>query len=79
MKFLLETNAVLFETALFFSKIILFGFFTKGTEKEDSDLDICVITDQNKRKNDMLKEIRLSTIGKIDIQMDIVMAARSFV
>src|SRR6056297_2512 len=49
------------------TKIMLFGSFGKGTNKEDSDFDICVITDQNKRKIDMLKEIRLSTIGKTDI------------
>jgi len=54
------------------NKIILFGSFAKGTQKEDSDIDICVITDYNKRKIDMLRELRLSTIGKIDIPMDIV-------
>src|SRR6056297_1418210 len=54
------------------NKIILFGSFAKGTQKEDSDIDICVITDHNKRKIDMLRELRLSTIGKIDIPMDIV-------
>jgi predicted nucleotidyltransferase len=43
-------------------KIILFGSFARGTQKEDSDLDICVITDHNKRKIDMLREIRLSII-----------------
>ena len=55
-------------------KIILFGSFATGTQKEDSDsdIDICVITDHNKRKIDMLRELRLSTIGKIDIPMDIV-------
>ena len=46
------------------NKIILFGSFAKGTQKEDSDIDICVITDHNKRKIDMLRELRLSTIGK---------------
>ncbi|MEA1884858.1 MAG: nucleotidyltransferase domain-containing protein [Thermotogota bacterium] len=53
-------------------KIILFGSFAKGTQKEDSDIDMCVITDHNKRKIEMLRELRLSTIGKIDIPMDIV-------
>jgi len=52
-------------------KIILFGSFAKGTEKEDSDIDICIITDKPQRKIDMLNEIRLSTIDKIDIPFDI--------
>ena len=50
--------------------IILFGSYTKGNTKEDSDIDIYLETDDNKLKN-KLKELnsKLSIkIGKFDTQ-----------
>ena len=40
------------------NKIILFGSYAKGTENNDSDIDICVLTDENIRKIELLRAIR---------------------
>ncbi|SJZ82674.1 nucleotidyltransferase domain-containing protein [Selenihalanaerobacter shriftii] len=45
-------------------KIILFGSYATGNSDEESDVDLCIITDEEKRKLDIMREIRknLSTI-----------------
>ena len=32
------------------TKIYLFGSYAYGTPNEDSDIDLCILTDENKRK-----------------------------
>ena len=39
-------------------KIFLFGSYAYGTPQYDSDIDLCVITNQQGRKIDLLKQIR---------------------
>ena len=40
-------------------KIILFGSYAHDTQKPESDLDICIITEDTKRKKEILRDIRL--------------------
>ena len=40
-------------------KIILFGSYAYGNPDKDSDIDICIITDENRRKMDLISEIRM--------------------
>ncbi|HOP31584.1 MAG TPA: nucleotidyltransferase domain-containing protein [Spirochaetota bacterium] len=44
-------------------KIILFGSFAYGTPTEHSDIDLCVISDDNRRKIEILHEIRKKIRG----------------
>lgn len=39
-------------------KVFLFGSYAKGNFDENSDFDICIITDDSKRKLDLLRLIR---------------------
>lgn len=39
-------------------KIILFGSYAKGTNTEESDIDICIITEEKRRKLEMLRMLR---------------------
>lgn len=39
-------------------KIILFGSYALGTEKEDSDIDICIITEDKRNKLEIIWGIR---------------------
>ncbi len=39
-------------------KIILFGSYAYGKPGNDSDIDLCVISDENKRKLNLMREIR---------------------
>jgi predicted nucleotidyltransferase len=61
-KILKNTNA---------SKIILFGSYARGTQDPESDLDICIITDDTKRKKEILRVIRRTIIDEADIPMDL--------
>jgi uncharacterized protein len=45
------------------NKIILFGSYAYGSPDEESDIDLCIITDENKRKLDLMREIRMSLKG----------------
>lgn len=52
------------------TKIYLFGSYAYGTPNEDSDIDLCVLTDENRRKLEILREIRRN-VGDINYPLDI--------
>ena len=52
------------------TKIYLFGSYAYGTPNEDSDIDLCILTDENKRKLEFLREIRRN-VGDINNPLDI--------
>ena len=52
------------------TKIYLFGSYAYGTPNEDSDIDLCILTDENKRKLEILREIRRN-VGDINYPLDI--------
>jgi len=53
-------------------EIYLFGSYAYGTPNENSDIDICIITeDNNIWIRDMLKNIRKSTVDIINKPLDI--------
>ena len=58
----LMTNAL--KNKIQIKKVILFGSQAYGVPKEDSDIDLCIITEENKRKLELIREIRkiISTI-----------------
>ena len=54
-------------------KIFLLGSYAKGIPDSESDIDLCVITDlQNKRKIDIIREIRREINPFIPYSLDIV-------
>ena len=52
-------------------KIILFGSYAKGTNTNESDIDICIITDEKKRKLDLLRMLRKSLYKYISKPIDL--------
>lgn len=62
-------NAILESTDT--SQIILFGSYALGNETEESDLDFCVITDEDKRKREILRDIRRAIADEADMPVDI--------
>lgn len=52
-------------------RIILFGSYAQGNETDESDLDLCVITDENKRKREILRDIRRAIVDEANIPVDI--------
>ncbi len=52
------------------TKIYLFGSYAYGTPTDESDIDLCILTDENKRKLEILREIRRN-IGDINYPLDI--------
>ena len=52
-------------------KILLFGSYARGEESTDSDIDICVITDDPRRNLELMKDIRYSIFTKIKTPLDI--------
>ena len=52
----LMTNAL--RDKIQIEKVILFGSQAYGSPKEDSDIDLCIITEENKRKIELIREIR---------------------
>lgn len=53
-------------------QIILFGSHADGKATKESDLDLCVIADlKNKRKLDLLREIRRELVDLISSPLDI--------
>ena len=53
-------------------QIIIFGSHAYGNADKESDIDLCVITDlQNKRKIDIIREIRRELINVISSPLDI--------
>jgi len=52
--------------------IYVFGSYAKGEQTADSDLDVCVITDERMRKKDLIDRIRKRLLFKTDIPLDII-------
>ena len=52
-------------------KIYLFGSYVNGEPNDDSDVDICIISNDNKRKLVIIRELRKSIVGKINHTLDI--------
>ena len=45
------------------NKIILFGSYAYGNPDIDSDIDLCIILKENKRKMDLKQQIRVALKG----------------
>ena len=55
-------------------QIFLFGSQANGEAARDSDIDICVVANlQNKRKLDLLREIRKELINRVTSSLDILL------
>jgi predicted nucleotidyltransferase len=55
-------------------KIYLFGSFAMGKSDEQSDLDLCIITNNLKgRKLDTLRKIRHSLIDRVSMPIDLLL------
>jgi uncharacterized protein len=53
-------------------EIILFGSYAYGNPREDSDLDLCVITSNNsKRKTEIMRDIRKAIAPIASLPVDI--------
>lgn len=53
-------------------EVILFGSHAYGKATKESDVDLCVITDlKNKRKLDLMREIRRELVDLISSPLDI--------
>jgi predicted nucleotidyltransferase len=53
-------------------QVFIFGSYAYGEPDQDSDIDLCVITDlKNKRKIDVIREIRRELINLISNPLDI--------
>ncbi len=60
--------------AIAVDKIILFGSHAYGEPSENSDIDLCVITnDKNSRKRDLLKAIRKNIASIVTVPTDILL------
>ena len=73
-----KINEIALEIATKFNpdKIILFGSYANGTQKEDSDLDLLIIQDTDLPIQKRGYEIRMSLIGLM-IPFDIVIYTES--
>lgn len=54
------------------TSIFLFGSYAKNSENPDSDIDICVITEEDKNPFDIMTSIRLALFDKLNKAVDIV-------
>lgn len=54
------------------TSIILFGSYAKNLETKDSDMDICVITEENKNPFDIMTALRLKLFDELNKAVDIV-------
>ncbi|MBN2651512.1 MAG: nucleotidyltransferase domain-containing protein [Spirochaetales bacterium] len=52
-------------------KVILFGSYSDGTATADSDLDLCILTDSDIRKIDLLRKIRRELYDFVSIPLDL--------
>lgn len=53
-------------------QVFIFGSYAYGEPDQDSDIDLCIITDlNNKRKIDVIREIRRELINLISNPLDI--------
>ncbi len=53
-------------------RIILFGSYAYGNFDKNSDIDLCIITNENKRKLNIIREIRSSLNSIINTSLDLV-------
>ncbi len=54
------------------NKIYLFGSYAYGTPTIDSDIDLCVLTEEDKRKIDIMIEIRENIGFSVNYPLDII-------
>ncbi len=68
-----ETNIIIREASEKFQieKIYLFGSHANGSADEESDIDLCIISSDPRRKIDILRDLRKALIGKIHHSLDI--------
>jgi len=67
---LINSIAIKFNT----KKIILFGSYAYGNPESGSDLDLCIIADlKNKRKIDLIRDIRREISSNFQIPIDILL------
>jgi predicted nucleotidyltransferase len=55
----------------FVKTIILFGSYAYGKPENESDIDLCIITDENKRKLEIIREIRKLLMTTIKEPIDL--------
>src|SRR3989339_2247988 len=55
----------------FVKTIILFGSYAYGKPESESDIDLCIITDENKRKLEIIREIRKLLMTTIKEPIDL--------
>jgi len=53
------------------NKIILFGSYAYGNPNNNSDIDICIITNDEKRKLEIIREIRKFVIPFLKAPLDL--------
>lgn len=51
--------------------IFLFGSYAYGSPKENSDIDLCIVTDEKKKKLDILRQIRKNLLNQIQFPLDL--------
>lgn len=68
IKLLVETIVKSFNI----KRVILFGSHANGNSNENSDIDLCIITNENKRKLNIIREIRSCISSIINSSLDLV-------
>ena len=63
-------NAILHTTPA--ESITIFGSFARNEEREDSDIDLCVVTNENKKTIEIMTNLRLALSKVIDKPLDLV-------
>lgn len=56
--------------------ITIFGSFARNEEREDSDIDLCVITNENRKAIEIMTNLRLALAKIIDKPLDLVVYSR---
>lgn len=55
-------------------QIILFGSIARGNNQKDSDIDICVIVDQNNRRRlDLIRQLRRAIAPVVSAPVDLLL------
>jgi len=52
-------------------KIFLFGSYANGNPREGSDIDLCIITDDPRRKIDILRDLNRTVAYESDVPLDL--------
>lgn len=63
--------ALLIASSTSASKIYLFGSYANGNPREESDIDLCVLTNDPRRKIDILRELNRTVAYESDVPLDI--------